>query len=212
MTNWGTGTPRREFLHVDDMADACLHLLEHYDGAQQVNVGTGKDATIREIAEVVAEVVGFEGETHWDTPSPTARRRSCSTSASSPRPDGPRGSGCARASRPPMRGTASTCTTCGSSCPQGVRPTTTRARPSRWTDASVPLTKTACPLVSSTSPVVAANVHLSLEAEHDLGAGGQLRGPVDLDHDQLELVDGWAEDGHAGGSGGTAPTEAVGSA
>ena len=63
VTNWGTGTPRREFLHVDDMADACLHLLEHYDGPQQVNVGTGQDATIREIAELVAEVVGYEGET-----------------------------------------------------------------------------------------------------------------------------------------------------
>jgi GDP-L-fucose synthase len=70
VTNWGTGQPRREFLHVDDMADACLHLLEHYDGPQQVNVGTGKDATIAEIAALVAEVVGFEGETRWDTSKP----------------------------------------------------------------------------------------------------------------------------------------------
>jgi GDP-L-fucose synthase len=70
VTNWGTGSPRREFLHVDDMADACLHLLEHYDGPQQVNVGTGKDATIKEIAEIVASVVGFEGTTHWDTSKP----------------------------------------------------------------------------------------------------------------------------------------------
>ncbi len=70
VTNWGTGTPRRELLHVDDMAEACLHLLEHYDGPQQVNVGTGKDATIKELAEVVAEVVGFEGATHWDTTRP----------------------------------------------------------------------------------------------------------------------------------------------
>jgi GDP-L-fucose synthase len=70
VTNWGTGTPRREFLHVDDMAAACLHLLEHYDGPQQVNVGTGKDTTIREIAEVIAEVVGFDGETRWDTTKP----------------------------------------------------------------------------------------------------------------------------------------------
>ena len=70
VTNWGTGSPRREFLHVDDMADACLHLLEHYDGPQQVNVGTGKDATIKEIAEIVANVVGFEGTTHWDTSKP----------------------------------------------------------------------------------------------------------------------------------------------
>ena len=70
VTNWGTGQPRREFLHVDDMADACLHLLEHYDGPQQVNVGTGKDATIAEIAALVAEATGFGGETRWDTTKP----------------------------------------------------------------------------------------------------------------------------------------------
>ncbi|GAA5034008.1 GDP-L-fucose synthase family protein [Microbacterium fluvii] len=70
VTNWGTGTPRREFLHADDLADALLHLLEHYDGPEHVNVGTGSDATIREIAEAVAEVVGFEGETQWDTSKP----------------------------------------------------------------------------------------------------------------------------------------------
>lgn len=70
VTNWGTGSPRREFLHADDMADAVLHLLEHYDGPGQVNVGTGSDATIREIAETIAGVVGFEGETAWDTSKP----------------------------------------------------------------------------------------------------------------------------------------------
>lgn len=70
VTNWGTGSPRREFLHVDDMADACLHLLEHYDGPEQVNVGTGQDTTIREIAEVIADVVGFRGETRWDSSKP----------------------------------------------------------------------------------------------------------------------------------------------
>jgi GDP-L-fucose synthase len=70
VTNWGTGSPRREFLHVDDMADACLHLLEHYDGPEQVNVGTGKDTTIKEIAGVIADVVGFKGETVWDTSKP----------------------------------------------------------------------------------------------------------------------------------------------
>jgi GDP-L-fucose synthase len=70
VTNWGTGTPRREFLHSDDMADAVLHLLEHYDGPEQVNVGTGSDVTIREIAETIAGVVGFEGETRWDTTKP----------------------------------------------------------------------------------------------------------------------------------------------
>lgn len=70
VTNWGTGTPRREFLHVDDMASACLYLMEHYDGPEQVNVGTGKDATIREIAGFVAEAVGYEGETQWDSTKP----------------------------------------------------------------------------------------------------------------------------------------------
>lgn len=70
VTNWGTGTPRREFLHADDMADACLHLLEHYDGPDQVNVGTGSDVTIAEIAATIASVVGFSGETEWDTTKP----------------------------------------------------------------------------------------------------------------------------------------------
>lgn len=70
VTNWGTGTPRREFLHVDDMAAACLYLLEHYDDGEQVNVGTGRDSTIREIAHVVAEAVGYEGKTEWDTTKP----------------------------------------------------------------------------------------------------------------------------------------------
>jgi GDP-L-fucose synthase len=70
VTNWGSGTPRREFLHVDDMAKAALHLLEHYDGAAQVNVGTGSDVTIREIAETIADVVGYEGETLWDESKP----------------------------------------------------------------------------------------------------------------------------------------------
>lgn len=70
VTNWGSGSPRREFLHVDDMAAACIHLLEHYDGPEQVNVGTGEDATIKEIAEIVAAAVGFEGETEWDRSKP----------------------------------------------------------------------------------------------------------------------------------------------
>ncbi len=70
VTNWGTGSPRREFLHSDDMADACLHLLEHYDGPSQVNVGTGTDVTIKEIAATIAGVVGYEGSTEWDTSKP----------------------------------------------------------------------------------------------------------------------------------------------
>lgn len=70
VTNWGTGSPRREFLHVDDMAAACLHLLEHYDAPEQVNVGSGRDVTIKQIAETIAQVVGFEGDTNWDTTKP----------------------------------------------------------------------------------------------------------------------------------------------
>lgn len=70
VTNWGTGTPRREFLHSDDMADACLHLLEHYDGPDQINVGSGTDVTIREVAETIASIVGYIGETKWDTTRP----------------------------------------------------------------------------------------------------------------------------------------------
>jgi GDP-L-fucose synthase len=70
VTNWGTGAPRRELLHVDDMAAACLHLLEHYDGPEQVNVGTGSDVTIKELASIVADEVGFAGETRWDTSKP----------------------------------------------------------------------------------------------------------------------------------------------
>jgi GDP-L-fucose synthase len=70
VTNWGTGTPRREFLHVDDLASAVLHLMEHYDGPDQVNVGTGTDVTIADIAHTIATVVGYEGATGWDTTKP----------------------------------------------------------------------------------------------------------------------------------------------
>jgi len=70
VTNWGTGSPRREFLHVDDMAAACLHLMENYDGDAQVNVGTGTDVTIKELAEAVAEATGFTGQMEWDTTKP----------------------------------------------------------------------------------------------------------------------------------------------
>lgn len=70
VTNWGTGSPRREFLHADDMAAACLYLLENYDGAGQVNIGCGTDVSIRELAELVADAVGFTGETIWDDSKP----------------------------------------------------------------------------------------------------------------------------------------------
>ncbi|MBD2766098.1 GDP-L-fucose synthase [Kocuria sp. cx-455] len=75
ITNWGSGSPKREFLHVVDLATACLHLLEHYDGPQQVNVGTGEDVTIRELADQVAQATGYQGDTHWDTSKPDGTPR-----------------------------------------------------------------------------------------------------------------------------------------
>lgn len=73
---WGTGTPLREFLYVDDMADACVFLLERYDGEQHVNIGTGEEVTIRELADTVQRVVGFKGEIVWnrDMPDGTPRK------------------------------------------------------------------------------------------------------------------------------------------
>jgi GDP-L-fucose synthase len=72
---WGTGTPRREFLHVDDLADAVLHLLETYDGEPIVNIGWGEDVTIRELAMLVAEVVGFAGGVVFDPTKPDGTPR-----------------------------------------------------------------------------------------------------------------------------------------
>ena len=60
MTIWGSGAPRREFMHVDDLADACLFLMQRYDGAEPVNVGCGQDLTIRELAQTLARVIGLE--------------------------------------------------------------------------------------------------------------------------------------------------------
>ncbi len=73
---WGTGTPLREFLYVDDMADACVFLLENYDGEQHVNIGTGQEVSIKELAETVKKTVGYEGEIVWnkDMPDGTPRK------------------------------------------------------------------------------------------------------------------------------------------
>jgi GDP-L-fucose synthase len=75
VTVWGTGTPRREFLHVDDLASACLHLMGCYDAEEIVNVGTGQDVTIAELAGMVAEVVGFEGRIVFDPSRPDGTPR-----------------------------------------------------------------------------------------------------------------------------------------
>ena len=72
---WGTGTPRREFLHVDDLADACLFLLDRYDSPEIVNIGCGEDVTIRELAETVCEVLGFQGDLVFDTSKPDGTPR-----------------------------------------------------------------------------------------------------------------------------------------
>jgi GDP-L-fucose synthase len=75
VTCWGSGRARREFLHVDDLAAACLHLLENYDDEGPINIGVGADITIRELAEIVAAVVGYEGEIEWDTSRPDGTPR-----------------------------------------------------------------------------------------------------------------------------------------
>lgn len=76
---WGTGTPLREFLYVDDMADACVFLMQNYDGEQHVNIGTGEEVSIRELAETVKEVVGFDGELVFNTDMPDGTPRKLTT-------------------------------------------------------------------------------------------------------------------------------------
>jgi GDP-L-fucose synthase len=75
VTLWGTGTPRREFLHVDDLAAACVRLLESYDDAAPINIGTGEDLAISELARLVADIVGFDGRILWDTDRPDGTPR-----------------------------------------------------------------------------------------------------------------------------------------
>ncbi len=72
---WGTGTPRREFLYVDDMADACVHLMKTYSGSEMVNIGTGEDVSIAEFAQLVAGIVGYTGRISYDTSRPDGTPR-----------------------------------------------------------------------------------------------------------------------------------------
>ena len=72
---WGTGTPRREFLYVDDMADACVHLMKTYSGSEMVNIGTGEDISIAEFAQLVAGIVGYTGKISYDTTRPDGMPR-----------------------------------------------------------------------------------------------------------------------------------------
>ena len=75
MTLWGTGSPMREFLHADDLAEACVYLMETYSDSELVNIGTGIDVTIKELAETVKEIVGFTGSIQWDTSRPDGTPR-----------------------------------------------------------------------------------------------------------------------------------------
>jgi GDP-L-fucose synthase len=75
VTCWGDGSPMREFLHADDLASACVFMLENYDGDVALNVGTGEDITIRELTEIIADVVGYQGAIIWDTDKPNGTPR-----------------------------------------------------------------------------------------------------------------------------------------
>lgn len=75
VTLWGTGSPKREFLHVDDLATACVHLMGTYNEAEWVNVGTGEDLSIRELAEMICDIIGYQGSLEWDTTKPDGTPR-----------------------------------------------------------------------------------------------------------------------------------------
>ena len=75
VTCWGDGSPLREFLYVDDLANLCVFLMNHYSGDETVNAGTGKELSIKELTQLVAEVTGYEGEIHWDTSKPNGTPR-----------------------------------------------------------------------------------------------------------------------------------------
>jgi GDP-L-fucose synthase len=75
MTLWGTGSPMREFLHADDLAEACLFLMENYNESELVNIGTGEDVTIKNLADLVKQIIGFQGEIVWDTAKPDGTPR-----------------------------------------------------------------------------------------------------------------------------------------
>lgn len=77
VTVWGTGTPMREFLYSDDLADACIYLMHHYNEATPINIGTGQDMSIRELAETIKQTVNYEGEITWDTGKPDGTLRKC---------------------------------------------------------------------------------------------------------------------------------------
>jgi GDP-L-fucose synthase len=75
VTLWGSGSPRREFLFADDLAEACVHLMQTYTGRETVNIGTGEDISIRELAELIRSIIGFSGEIQWDASMPDGTPR-----------------------------------------------------------------------------------------------------------------------------------------
>jgi GDP-L-fucose synthase len=75
ITFWGTGSAKREFLHVDDLADSLLHLMQTYDGSEIVNIGTGEDVSIKELAETIGRIVGYKGKIEWDSSKPDGTPR-----------------------------------------------------------------------------------------------------------------------------------------
>jgi GDP-L-fucose synthase len=75
VTIWGTGTPKREFLFADDLAEACFYLMQNYNEAGLVNIGTGDDISIKDLAELVKEIIGYEGEINFDTSKPDGTPR-----------------------------------------------------------------------------------------------------------------------------------------
>jgi GDP-L-fucose synthase len=72
---WGDGSPRREFLHVDDLAEACFLCMKDYDSSDPINVGTGEDVTTKELSNIISKVVGYPGETEWDSSKPNGTPR-----------------------------------------------------------------------------------------------------------------------------------------
>ena len=108
MAPWGNGTPRREFLHVDDLGRAVVHLLDVYDEPEHINVGVSEDVSIRELAEIVADVVGFRGEIVQDTSRPDGTPRKLLDVSRVRALAGSRRSGCGRAWRARTAGSSST--------------------------------------------------------------------------------------------------------
>ena len=75
VTCWGDGSPLREFMYVEDMADACVYLMNNYEGNETVNIGTGKELTIKQLTELVAKIIGYNGEIRWDETRPNGTPR-----------------------------------------------------------------------------------------------------------------------------------------